>query len=107
MLRRIFRHAGGLRVDHVAGLWRIWWVPPGMGAAEGTYVRYDPEAMLGILALGAHRGGAVVIGEGLVPVQPEVTKGLERTNMLSSAVLYFARDWEDADQVFSPAADYP
>jgi 4-alpha-glucanotransferase len=107
MLRRIFRYAGGLRVDHVAGLWRIWWVPPGMGAAEGTYVRYDPEAMLGILALEAHRAGAVVIGEDLGTVQPEVTKGLERTNMLSSAVLYFTRDWEDPDQVFYPAAAYP
>ena len=106
MLRRIFRHAGGLRVDHVAGLWRLWWVPPGMGPAEGTYVHYDPEAMLGILALEAHRAGAVVIGEDLGTVLPEVTEGLERMNMLGSAVLWFTRDWDHPDDTFLPAAKY-
>ncbi|MEV6298332.1 4-alpha-glucanotransferase [Actinoplanes sp. NPDC051861] len=106
MLRRIFRHAGGLRVDHVAGLWRLWWVPPGMGAAEGTYVRYDPEAMLGILALEAYRAGAVVIGEDLGTVLPEMTAGLARRNMLGSAVLWFARDY-DGDGDYLPAAGYP
>ena len=107
MLRRIFRHAGGLRVDHVAGLWRLWWVPPGMGAAGGTYVRYDPEAMLGILALEASRAGAVVIGEDLGTVQPAVTEGLERMNMLGSAVLWFARDYDAPDMAFRKAAEYP
>ncbi|GAA4592794.1 4-alpha-glucanotransferase [Actinoplanes octamycinicus] len=104
MLRRIFRHAGGLRVDHVAGLWRLWWVPPGMGPAEGTYVQYDPEAMLGILALEAHRAGAVVIGEDLGTVLPEMTETLERMNMLGSSVLWFVRDWDTGE--FRPAADY-
>ncbi|MEV6349849.1 4-alpha-glucanotransferase [Actinoplanes sp. NPDC051851] len=104
MLRRIFRHAGGLRVDHVAGLWRLWWVPPGMGPAEGTYVRYDPEAMLGILALEAHRAGAVVIGEDLGTVLPEMTATLERMNMLGSSVLWFTRDWDTGE--FRPAAGY-
>ncbi|MDT5030146.1 MAG: 4-alpha-glucanotransferase, partial [Actinoplanes sp.] len=107
MLHRIFRRAGGLRVDHVAGLWRLWWVPPGMGPAEGTYVHYDPAAMLGILALEAQRAGAVVIGEDLGTVLPEVTEGLERTNMLGSAVLWFTRDWDDPEQCFLAAADYP
>ncbi|WIM95720.1 4-alpha-glucanotransferase [Actinoplanes oblitus] len=104
MLRRIFRHAGGLRVDHVAGLWRLWWVPPGMGPAEGTYVHYDPEAMLGILALEARRAGAVVIGEDLGTVLPEMTETLERMNMLGSSVLWFVRDWDTGE--FRPAADY-
>jgi 4-alpha-glucanotransferase len=107
MLRRIFRYAGGLRVDHVAGLWRLWWVPPGMGAAEGTYVHYDPEAMLGILALEAHRAGAVVIGEDLGTVLPVVTEGLERMNMLGSAVLWFTRDYDDPDGGYLPAEKYP
>ncbi len=107
MLRRIFRHAGGLRVDHVAGLWRLWWVPPGMGAAEGTYVRYDPEAMLGILALEAHRAGAVVIGEDLGTVQPVVTEGLQEQNMLGSAVLWFTRDPDDPDEGYLPPGRYP
>ncbi|BAL92535.1 putative 4-alpha-glucanotransferase [Actinoplanes missouriensis 431] len=104
MLRRIFRHAGGLRVDHVAGLWRLWWVPPGLGAAQGTYVHYDPEAMLGILTLEAHRAGAVVIGEDLGTVLPEVTAGLEGRNMLGSAVLWFTRD---SGGDYLPAAEYP
>ena len=107
MLSRIFRHAGGLRVDHVAGLWRLWWVPPGMGAAEGTYVRYDPEAMLGILALEAHRASAVVIGEDLGTVLPVVTETLERRNMLGSAVLWFTRDYDEPEEGYLPAADYP
>jgi len=107
MLRRIFRHAGGLRVDHVAGLWRLWWVPPGMGPVEGTYVHYDPEAMLGILALEAHRAGAVVIGEDLGTVLPEMTEGLARRNMLGSAVLWFTRDYKDPDSRYLPAARYP
>ncbi|MET1005502.1 MAG: 4-alpha-glucanotransferase [Propionibacteriaceae bacterium] len=107
MLRRIFRRAGGLRVDHVAGLWRLWWVPPGMGAAEGTYVHYDPVAMLGILALEAQRAGAVVIGEDLGTVLPVVTETLERMNMLGSAVLWFTRDYDDPDEGYLAAADYP
>ena len=107
MLHRIFQRAGGLRVDHVAGLWRLWWVPPGKGPAEGTYVHYDPEAMLGILALEASRAGAVVIGEDLGTVQKTVTATLERMNMLGSAVLWFTRVWEAEGQPFIAAADYP
>jgi 4-alpha-glucanotransferase len=107
MLQRIFRRAGGLRVDHVAGLWRLWWVPPGMGAAEGTYVHYDPAAMLGILALEAQRAGAVVIGEDLGTVLPVVTETLERMNMLGSAVLWFTRDYDDPAEGYLAAADYP
>jgi 4-alpha-glucanotransferase len=107
MLRRAFQHAGGLRVDHVAGLWRLWWVPPGAGAANGTYVHYDPEAMLGILALEAHRAGAVVIGEDLGTVLPVVTEGLQRMNMLGSAVLWFTRDDDDPDEGYLPPGRYP
>ncbi|BEL11491.1 4-alpha-glucanotransferase [Actinoplanes sichuanensis] len=104
MLRRIFRYARGLRVDHVMGLWRLWWVPAGLGPANGTYVHYDPEAMLGILALEAYRAGAVVIGEDLGTVMPVVTEGLQRTNMLGSAVLWFTRDDEGG---YRPSAGYP
>ncbi|GAA1633307.1 4-alpha-glucanotransferase [Actinoplanes couchii] len=104
MLRRIFGYARGLRVDHVMGLWRLWWVPAGLGPAKGTYVHYDPEAMLGILALEASRAGAVVIGEDLGTVLPVVTEGLQRTNMLGSAVLWFTRD---DDGGYRPSAGYP
>jgi 4-alpha-glucanotransferase len=92
MLRTLLRHGGGLRVDHVAGLSRLWWIPPGAGAAEGTYVRYDADAMFGILALEAQRAGAVVIGEDLGTVQPSVTRALRGRNMLGSTVLWFTRD---------------
>jgi 4-alpha-glucanotransferase len=107
MLARIFRRAGGLRVDHAAGLWRLWWVPPGMGAAGGTYVHYDPEAMVGILALEARRAGAVVVGEDLGTVEPVVTERMEQMNMLGSAVLWFTRDDADPGRGYRRAADYP
>src|SRR6185437_5410686 len=63
MLRAVLAHADGLRIDHVAGLWRLWWVPPGASPDQGTYVHYDAAAMLAALALEARRAGAVVIGE--------------------------------------------
>ena len=70
MMRTILRHAGGLRIDHVIGLFRLWWVPPGCRPSEGTYVGYDHEALVGILVLEAHRAGAVVVGEDLGTVEP-------------------------------------
>jgi len=103
MLRALLRHGGGLRVDHVAGLSRLWWIPPGAGAAEGTYVRYDADAMFGILALEAHRAGAVVVGEDLGTVQPAVTRALRGRNMLGSTVLWFTRDGE----AFVPPRRWP
>ncbi|HEY1573334.1 MAG TPA: 4-alpha-glucanotransferase [Pseudonocardiaceae bacterium] len=102
LLRGIFRHAHGVRVDHVAGLWRLWWIPPGEPASRGTYVHYDAEAMLGILALEAHRAGAVVVGEDLGTVRPEVTTTLHERGMLSSAVLWFQRDWDTPGHPFVP-----
>jgi 4-alpha-glucanotransferase len=92
MLRAVLAHADGLRIDHVAGLWRLWWVPPGASPGQGTYVHYDAEAMLAALALEAHRAGAVVIGEDLGTVEPEVTMTLADQRMMGCAVLWFARD---------------
>ena len=57
LLRALLRQADGLRIDHVAGLWRLWWVPPGESADRGTYVHYDSEVMLAVLTLEAHRAG--------------------------------------------------
>ncbi|MCW2600090.1 MAG: 4-alpha-glucanotransferase [Frankiales bacterium] len=89
MVQGVLRHAGGIRVDHVMGLARLWWVPAGADASEGTYVSYDAEALLGVLALEAQRAGAVVVGEDLGTVQPTVRRLLDRTGVLGSAVLWF------------------
>ena len=92
VVRGCLRHAGGLRIDHVMGLFRLWWVPQGAGAAAGTYVSYDSEAMLGVLALEATRAGALVVGEDLGTVEDTVRTDLEAAGVLGSAVLWFERD---------------
>jgi 4-alpha-glucanotransferase len=89
MVRGVLRHAGGIRVDHVLGLSRLWWVPEGCDASEGTFVSYDAEALLGVLALEAERAGAVVVGEDLGTVDPAILQLLDRTGVLGSAVLWF------------------
>jgi 4-alpha-glucanotransferase len=88
---RVFRHAGGLRVDHVIGMFRLWWVPAGMRADQGTYVRYDHEALVGILALEAARAGAVLVGEDLGTVEPWVRDVLRERGILGTSVLWFER----------------
>ena len=94
LLRALFRYAGALRIDHVMGLFRLWWVPQGHPPTEGTYVRYDAEAMLAILALEASRAGSVVIGEDLGTVEPGVRETLQERGVLGTSVLWFERDWE-------------
>jgi 4-alpha-glucanotransferase len=89
LVRGVLRHAGGIRIDHVMGLFRLWWVPPGRPASEGTYVAYDAEAMLGVLALEAVRAGAVVVGEDLGTVEPRVETTLAAADVLGSDVLWF------------------
>ncbi|MGN6244443.1 MAG: 4-alpha-glucanotransferase [Motilibacteraceae bacterium] len=92
MLRGILRHAGGVRVDHVLGLFRLWWVPQGADADAGTYVRYDHEALVGILALEAHRSGALVVGEDLGVVEPWVRDYLGERGILGTSILWFEKD---------------
>ena len=89
MIRTLLRHAGALRIDHVLGLFRLWWVPRGHPATEGAYVRYDHEALIGILALEAHRAGAIVIGEDLGTVEPWVHDYLTDRGILGTSVLWF------------------
>ena len=94
MVATILRHAGGIRVDHVIGLFRLWWIPAGAGPTEGTYVRYDHEAMIGILALEAHRAEALVVGEDLGTVEPWVRTYLAERGVLGTSILWFEFDWE-------------
>lgn len=89
MVSNLLRHAGGVRVDHIIGLFRLWWVPEGLSAKEGTYVRYDHEALIGILALEAHRAQALVIGEDLGTVEPWVRDYLSRRGLLGTSVMWF------------------
>ncbi|MBO9553637.1 4-alpha-glucanotransferase [Cellulomonas sp.] len=96
MLRTVLRHAGAIRIDHVLGLFRLWWVPDGAPPSEGAYVRYDHEALVGILALEAHRAGAVVIGEDLGVVEPWVRDYLSERGILGTSVLWFERDMHGA-----------
>lgn len=94
MVAGILRHAGGLRIDHVMGLFRLWWVPGDVAPTEGTYVHYDHEAMLGILALEAQRAGAVIVGEDLGTVEPEVRTELADRGVLGTSILWFEQDWD-------------
>lgn len=102
LLRALFRYAGALRIDHVMGLFRLWWVPQGQPPTEGTYVRYDAEAMLAILALEASRAGAVVIGEDLGTVEPGVRETLQERGVLGTSVLWFERDWDGDGRPLAP-----
>ena len=92
MLRTILRHAGGIRVDHILGLFRLWWIPLGGPPGEGTYVYYDHEALIGILALEAERAGVVVIGEDLGVFEPGVQDYLAERGILGTSILWFEYD---------------
>ncbi len=89
MVHGMFSNAGAVRIDHILGLFRLWWIPDGKKATEGTYVHYDSDIMLGILALEASRAGGVVIGEDLGVVPDYVSKSLSAHGILGCAVEWF------------------
>ena len=94
MVRTVLRDSGGIRVDHIIGLFRLWWIPAGGTPAQGTYVHYDHEALLGILVLEAQRAGAVVIGEDLGVVAPHVRDYMTERGLVGTSILWF--EWDDA-----------
>jgi 4-alpha-glucanotransferase len=92
LVNAVLRHAGGVRIDHIIGLFRLWWIPKGSPPTEGTYVRYDHEAMIGIVALEAHRAGAVVVGEDLGTVEPWARDYLRERGLFGTSILWFELD---------------
>lgn len=89
MVHGMFSNAGAVRIDHILGLFRLWWIPEGKKAMDGTYVHYDSDIMLGILALEASRAGGVVVGEDLGVVPAYVSKSLSEHGILGCAVEWF------------------
>src|SRR5262249_13888492 len=91
LIRAGFADSGGLRADHVMGLFRLWWVPVGMPADQNTYVRYRHEAMVGLLAGEAARAGGVAIGEDLGTVEQWMRDYLAARRVLGTSMLWFER----------------
>ena len=110
-IRGALRGLDGLRIDHVMGLFRQYWIPPGATAREGAYVRFRSEELLAIVALEATRAGAFVIGEDLGTVEEGVRETLRRFNVLGTEVALFTDDppaaWPDTNLATIATHDLP
>ena len=91
-LRANLRHGAGIRIDHVLGLFRLFWVPEGASPAHGAYVRSDAEELLAVLAIESVRAGGFVVGEDLGTVGSGVHERLAANGVLGPKVVYFEED---------------
>ncbi|WP_299012929.1 4-alpha-glucanotransferase [uncultured Photobacterium sp.] len=89
LLRANMRSCGALRIDHVLGLLRLWWIPKGEGAKKGAYMYYPVDDMMAILALESHRHQCTVIGEDLGTVPDEIVEKLSTAGIHSYKVFFF------------------
>jgi 4-alpha-glucanotransferase len=101
LLAASLRHAGGIRVDHVMSLMRLWWVPDGMTPDHGAYVHYDHRLTVGALTTQAARTGALAIGEDLGTVEDWIRHYLADQRILGTEMLWFARE-RDGSRLLAP-----
>jgi (1->4)-alpha-D-glucan 1-alpha-D-glucosylmutase len=109
LLSANMRGNGALRIDHILGFMRLFWIPEGASPAEGAYVSYPWKDLLAVLALESQRHQCVVIGEDLGTVPPELQSHLRAAGVLSTRVFYFEKDnaSDDGTTVFRKPEDYP
>ena len=108
MLRANMRGAGALRLDHVMGLMRLYWAPPGEDARSGAYLNYPLNDLLGILALESQRNRCLIVGEDLGTVPDAVRGALHDLGVLSYRLFYFERNYGHENHgAFKAPAEYP
>jgi 4-alpha-glucanotransferase len=99
------RHAKLLRIDHVMGLNRLYWIPEGIATRDGVYVEYRSEEMYAVLSLESHRAGTTIVGENLGTVPPAVTHAMKRHRALGMYVLQFSLSPSVKKPIVAPARE--
>jgi 4-alpha-glucanotransferase len=103
-IRKNCRHGGALRIDHVMRFFRLFWIPEGLEATEGVYVRDFADDLVRILTLESVRNKVIVIGEDLGTVEPYIREALKKSGVLSYRLLYFEKQ---KDESFKLPTQYP